>query len=152
MSSGGSDHVTLVKLASKKVIDEFDYLQQILVQYERTDIHADVRLSEKWYHRTNVALEMRPDIIVVTGEPKEEKGYGRYIGINQITIIEAETDPRNIFKNLFKIEVYKRMKSGGRGVDVRDPVTFILACFDDAKLPKNTAPFEVWTFPRSLDI
>ncbi len=152
-TSGGSDHIKLVKLASKKVIDEFDYLQQILIQYERTDISAKLNLSEKWYHRTNVSFEMRPDIIVLTGEPKKDKDYGRFISTTRTTIIEAETNPKNLFKNTFKIEAYRRIKFGSRKhVDIDPTIKFILACFDDAKLPKNTVPFdEVWTFARSQE-
>lgn len=149
-TSGGSDHIKLAKLASKKVIDEFDYLQEILIQYERTDINAKINLSEKWYHRTNVSFDMRPDIMVLTGEPKENGAYGRHISTTRTTIIEVETDPRNLFKNTFKIEAYRRIKFGSRKhVDVDPAIKFILVCFDDAKLPENTAPFdEVWTFKR----
>lgn len=149
-SSGGSDHIRLVKLASKKVIDEFDYLQEILIQYERTDIAAKISLSDKWYHRTNVSFEMRPDIIVLTGEPMENGDFGRHISTTRTTIIEAETDPRTLFKNTFKIEAYRRIKFGRRRkVDVDPSIKFILACFDDAKVPKKTAPFdEIWTFKR----
>lgn len=149
-TSGGSDHIKLVKLASKKVIDEFDYLQEILIQYERTDINAKINLSEKWYHRTNVSFDMRPDIMVLTGEPKENGAYGRHISTTRTTIIEVETDPRNLFKNTFKIEAYRRIKFGSRKhVDVDPAIKFILVCFDDAKLPETTVPFdEVWTFKR----
>lgn len=150
-TSGGSDHIKLVKLASKKAIDDFDYLQEILIQYERTDIAASISLSERWYHRTNVSFEMRPDIMVLTGEPVDDKTFGRHISTTFTTIIEVETDPRKLFKNTFKIEAYKRMKSGSK-ITVNDvpTVKFILVCFDDAKLPENTSPFdEIWTFERS---
>ena len=153
ITSGGSDHVYLVKMATKKVIDEFDYLQEFLVQYERTDIHGSVSLSEKWYHRTNVSFELRPDVIVLTGQLGTDKKGIMNVMSDKTIIIEAETDPRNLFKNIFKIETYKKIKKASINVIDKEPeLKFILVCFEDAKIPKDYSPFdEVWLFPRQAE-
>lgn len=61
-------------------------------------------------------------------------------------VFEAETNPRNIFKNAIKIEGYKRVRNDRLG---RSSYGLVLVCWDDAKLPENIEPFdEVWKFSR----
>ena len=146
-SSGGSDHVELVKLASKRLIDEFEELNEIVLNYE-AELDVDIQFGEnRGYGRTNTRFNFRPDITVTTINYKftdQVDPDKRFIWQAHKVLFEAETDPRNIFKNVLKIECYKKMKRG-RLLEC----AFVLVCFDDAVLPENTAPFdEIWKFER----
>ena len=137
----------LVKLASKRIIDEFEEINEIVLNYEQ-EIHVNVKPDfESRFGRTNVSFDFRPDIAVTTTkfEHKEEIDPDkRKIWQAHRVFFEIETDPRNLFKNTLKIECYKKMNRGGFY-----EFAFVLVCWDDAKLPKSTAPFEeIWAFPR----
>jgi len=146
-SSGGSDHVKLVKLATKRIIDEFEECHEIVINYEQ-ELDFNIKPDfDSRYGRTNVSFNFRPDIAVTTTKFKHEteiEPEERKIWQAHRVFLEAETDPRNLFKNLLKIECYRKMRRGGFF-----EFAFVLVCFEDAKLPKNTAPFdEIWLFPR----
>ena len=146
-SSGGSDHVELVKLATKRIIDEFEEVNEIVINYEQ-EIHVNIKPDfETRFGRTNVKFDFRPDIAVTTTKfmvNEEVDPEKRKIWQAHRVFFEAETKPSRLFKNLLKIECYRKMRKGGFL-----EFAFVLVCFEDAKLPKNTAPFdEVWTFKR----
>ncbi len=146
-SSGGSDHVELVKLATKRIIDEFEEINEIVINYEQ-DINVNIKPDfDSRFGRTSVNFDFRPDIAVTTTQFKldsEVDPEKRKIWQAHRVFFEAETDPRNLFKNLLKVECYKKMRRGGLF-----EFAFVLVCFEDAKLPEKTAPFdEIWVFPR----
>lgn len=138
----------LVKLATKRIIDEFEEINEIVINYEQ-ELDFNIKPDfDSRYGRTNVSFNFRPDIAVTTTkfkldteiEPEERKIWQAHR-----VFFEIETDPRNnLFKNLLKVECYKKMRRGGFF-----EFAFVLVCFEDAKLPKDTKPFdELWTFPR----
>ncbi|GAH33196.1 unnamed protein product, partial [marine sediment metagenome] len=111
-SSGGSDHVELVKLATKRIIDEFEEINEIVINYEQ-DINVNIKPDfDSRFGRTNVNFNFRPDIAVTTTKFKHENEIDpekRKIWQAHRVFFEAETDPRNLFKNLLKVECYKKM-------------------------------------------
>ncbi len=137
----------LVKLASKRLLDEFEEIKEIFVNYEE-EVDVNVQFGElRGYGRTSTSFNFRPDILVTTAKymlDEEIDPERRKIWQAHRVFFEAETDPRNIFKKVLKLECYKKMKRGGI-----HECAFVLVCFEDAKLPENTAPFdEVWLFPK----
>lgn len=137
----------LVKLATKRIIDEFEEVNEIVINYEQ-ELQFNIKPDfDSRFGRTNVSFDFRPDIAVTTTKFKHEteiEPEERKIWQAHRVFLEAETDPRNLFKNLLKIECYKKMRRGGFF-----EFAFVLVCFEDAKLPKNTAPFdEIWFFPK----
>jgi len=146
-TSGGSDHVELVKLATKRILDEFEEVTEMVIHYE-AEVDVNVEFGDRrGYGRMSTSFNFRPDILVTTTKyvlEEEIDPERRKIWQAHRVFFEAETDPRNIFKNVLKIECYKKMKRGGI-----HECAFVLVCFEDAKLPENTAPFdEVWVFPK----
>lgn len=147
-TSGSNEHVALVKLATKRIVDRFMNLHNINISYESHAFSFEIRFPEKQgYYRPQAFLEFRPDILVEA----EHKGLRRsstldWEGIfdSKTCIFECETDPRNIFGNRMKCESYKRIKTKNR-----QAYAFILVVWDDANVPKNHEPFdEVWRFKK----
>jgi len=139
--------VELVKLATKRLLDEFEEVNEMMINYE-AEVDVNVEFGDhRGYGRTSTSFNFRPDILVTTTKYKlneEVDPENRKIWQAHRVFFEAETDPRNIFRNTLKIECYKKMKKGRI-----HECAFVLVCFEDAKLPKNTAPFdEVWTFKK----
>ncbi len=150
-SSGGSDHVWLVKEATKRIIDEFEECHEIVLNYEDENIHVNIKPDfDSRFGRTNVNFNFRPDITVTTTQFKHETDIDpekRKLWQAHRVFFEAETDPRNIFKNLLKMECYRKMRRGSFF-----EFAFVLVCFEDEKLPKDTKPFEeIWLFPRKVE-
>ena len=147
-SSGGSDHVELVKLATKRIIDEFDEVTEVVINYE-AELDVNIQFGERHgYGRTSTSFNFRPDILVTTTKYMLDEDIDtekRKIWQAHRVFFEIETKPRRLFRNTLKIECYRKMRRGRI-----HECAFVLVCWDDAKLPKNTAPFEeVWTFARS---
>ncbi len=137
----------LVKLATKRIIDEFEEINEIVINYEQ-ELDFNIKPDfDSRYGRTNVSFNFRRDVGVTTTKYKrahEVDPEKRKIWQAHRVFFEAETDPRNLFKNILKVECYKKMRRGGLF-----EFAFVLVCFEDAKLPEKTAPFdEIWTFPR----
>lgn len=154
-TSGGKGHVRLVKLASKRIIEQFEGLRYMLVSYEKTDLQTELRISDGAYGYTNVHFDFRPDIVVRVVKEKDEqekrgifredREWNSVLDSNTI-VFEIETNPRNIFRNQVKIGAYKKIRSDRYG---RTAYAFVLVCWEDANLPKNIEPFdEVWKFKR----
>lgn len=159
--TGGKDeHVQLVKLASKKIIDTFQNLRYILVSYEKQELKLQITVRDGMYGETNAHFELRPDIVLRaenigkdgrspfrTGIERivddEDKNWKSIMDSHAI-VFEAETDPRNLFSNVLKLDAYRKLRAYGRA-----QYAFVLVCWDDAKLPENVEPFdEVWKFPK----
>lgn len=137
----------LVKLASKRLIDEFEEINEILVNYE-AELDVNVQFGDRrGYGRTSTSFNFRPDILVTTTKyimEDEIDPEKRKIWQAHRVFFEAETKPHRIFNNTLKIECYKKMKKGGI-----HECAFVLVCWEDAKLPKNTSPFdEIWKFRK----
>ena len=147
-TSGGKEHIELVKLTSRRIIDTFDDLREIMIDYEPTELRIAIKIDERWgsgYSQAN--FDFRPDIVVRTSRGYDEETPWITIKDSMCIVFEAETDPRNIFKNNIKIEGYKRVKNDKMG---RASYSLVLVCWDDAKLPENIEPFdEVWKFNKS---
>jgi hypothetical protein len=152
-TSGKDEHVELVKLATKRIVDTFQNLRHILISYEQHEMQFELKVKEGEYGYTNAHFTLRPDIVVRA----ENKGKGESIADDaklwksimdsNAIVFEAETDPKTIFHNVLKLEAYRKIKAEAYG---RAAYAFVLICWDDAVLPKNVDPFdEVWKFPRS---
>jgi len=150
-TSGGQEHIELVKLATKRIVDRFVNLHFIIISYEAREFSFELKIADKrGYHRAFASLEFRPDIFV-EHESEELKTFENVPWTNILDsgaiVIEAETDPHNFFNNLLKCESYKRIRAKSRKT-----YAFVLVVWDDAKLPKNIEPFdEVWRFPRKKE-
>ena len=149
-TTGGVEHVALVKLASKKVIDDFANLRIILVSYDEHEVRFEIKIEERYDSYTNAHFNFRPDILVRCSrkeDPLSKKEWKSILDSHTI-IFEAETDPQNIFRNVLKMAAYKQIKSDGFG---REYYAFVLVCYEDAVLPESIEPFdEVWKFPREV--
>lgn len=150
-TSGGDEHITLVRLATKRIVDRFMNLHYILISYEAHEFTFELTIKDKTgYHRSYASLEFRPDILV----DHENKQLRRFeneewtsILDSSAVVFEAETDPRHFFANRLKSESYKRIKAKNR-----QAYAFVLVVWDDAKVPKDFEPFdEVWAFPKPTD-
>lgn len=140
----------LVKLATKRLLDEFEEVKEIVINYE-AEVDVNVEFGDRrGYGRMSTSFNFRPDILVTTTKYMREEEVDpdkRKIWQSHRVFFEAETDPRNIFRNVMKIECYKKMKKGRI-----HECAFVLVCFEDSKLPKNTAPFdEIWLFPKKKE-
>jgi len=153
-ATGGKDeHVELVKLATKRIVDTFQNLRYILLSYEQHNLEFEIKVKEGEFGYTNANFTLRPDI-VVRAENKakgstiaDDATLWKSIMDSHAIVFEIETDPRNIFKNILKLEAYRKIKGEAYG---RAAYAFVLVCWDDAVLPKNIDPFdEVWKFPRN---
>jgi len=151
-TSGTDEHVQLVKLATKRIIDEFVNLRYISINYEKQNLTFQIKVRDGTWGETNSYFELRPDILLRA----ENKGKGgsimddakkwENIMDSNAIIFEAETDPRNIFKNAIKLEAYKQIKRNNYG---RAAYGFVLVVWEDAVLPENIEPFdEVWRFKK----
>lgn len=145
-SGGGPDHVALVKLASHKIIEEFEALREIQVRYEPENVQVEFKINEKWGKTILTSgFDLRPDVVVIHDKVTGKTLFGDDMIHTAWTIIEAETKPKNIFRNKLKMLAYEKMKQ-----DHENYYFFILVCWADAKLPEDTKPFdEVWTFDKS---
>jgi hypothetical protein len=146
-TSGKEEHVELVKLATKKIVDTFQNLRVIHISYEQFDMQFEISIAEsRDRDYTNTYFTLRPDIMVrAENRWKEHQPWLSIMDSNAI-VFEAETDPKNIFSNVLKMEAFKKIKSDSYG---RIGYAFVLVCWEDAALPQNIEPFdEVWKFPR----
>ncbi len=145
-SGGGSEHVTLVKLASHKIIDEFESLYEIQVRYEPENVKVEFKINEQ-YGKTILTsgFDLRPDIVAIHSKVTGQDYFGKGMRNTVWNIIEAETKPKTIFRNKLKMLAYEKMKE-----DHENYYHFILVCWSDAKLPDSIEPFnEVWKFEKS---
>lgn len=147
-TSGGPGHIALVKLASKKIIETFDDLREIMIDYEPNELRIAIRIDERWGSGYSTAnFDFRPDIVVRTSREVDPEKPWLTIKDSMCIVFEAETNPRNIFNNAIKIEGYKRVRDNRLG---RASYGLVLVCWSDAKLPKNTEPFdEIWKFDKA---
>lgn len=155
--SGGELHIRMVKSASKALIDRFNTLKVISLEYEG---HAGARINVAIDRLDRVpsmeSIDFRPDIIV-RHTPEIEKGLDNYqimtmrekqgwskIEDSQFIIFEIETDPANILKNSLKMAFYGRMKNSdtrwGRAIYAFVLVT--LKKYDN--LESNTAAYRIF--------
>lgn len=144
--SGGIEHVALVKLASHKIIDEFESLYEIQVRYEPENIKVEFKLNEQFGKTILTSgFDLRPDIVAIHNKVTGKDYFGNDISNTVWNIIEAETNPKNIFHNKLKMLAYEKIKE-----DHENYYYFILVCWSDAKLPDSIEPFnEVWKFDKS---
>lgn len=151
-TSGKDEHVELVKLTTKKIVDTFQNLRYIIISYEQQNMKFELQVKTGEYGYTNAHFELRPDIVLRA----ENKGKGdsimddakqwKSILDSNAIVFEVETDPKTIFHNVLKLDAYRKIKAEAYG---RAAYAFVLVCWDDAVLPKNIDPFdEVWKFPR----
>ena len=149
---GNAKHIALIQLAVKKVVDDFaEKLDRINVSFEENAFKMEIKVQTDKYGYTNAEFNFRPDIAahIIPKKEKEDLFDTKWNSIFDSTwwIFEAETNPRNIFKNVVKMEAYRKIKGDSYG---RQVYAFILVCWDDAVLPKNVEPFDqVWKFKRS---
>lgn len=149
---GKKEHIALVKLATKKVIDDFaDRLEGFKVSFEEKHFGFDFKIARDQWSMTHGSFTFKPDIVAWI-EPRKDitfgKDRGRWKSIidSRCLIFEVETNPRKIFRDILKIEAYRRVKSSDYG---RGTYAFILVCWREAKLPDIVEPFdEVWRFDR----
>ena len=148
---GGKEHILLIQLALKKLIDDYmGMLKSFKATFEDKHFGIDFKLElgESWSHASG-HFELIPDIVAEI-EPKtdifmKERKWRSIIDSNTL-IFEAETNPRNIFQNIMKLEAYKQVKMDHYG---RSRYAFILVCWEDAQLPELLEPFDtVWSFPK----
>jgi len=146
-TSGGQEHIELVKLALKKIVDTFVCLRRIMITFEESEFTMDIKIQENHSSYTNAHFSFRPDVIVrAETEDAFNKKEWKSIYDSSAVVFEAETNPHNIFNNLIKIEAYKRIKSRDYG---RRAYSFVLVCWKNAKLPASIEPFdEVWKFQK----
>lgn len=148
-TSGGNEHVALVQLACKKIIEDFPDLRYILVSFDEHEAEFNIRIQDKYEGFTNSTFSFRPDILIRVLRKRDEsdtRKKWRSILDSAAIMFEAEIDPRNIFKNILKLAAYKKMKADSFG---REAFAFVLVCWSDAQLPKNIEPFDdVWKFGR----
>jgi len=150
-TSGGEEHVYLVKRAVKRVIDEMAGLRVITISFEDSEFQFEVTIREDRDSYTNAHFSFRPDMIVraknTSGSPIYSEKTWTKITDSSAIVFEAETDPKNFFNNAIKVEAYKKIKGDSYG---RFGYSFVLVCWEDAKLPKNIEPFdEVWRFSKT---
>jgi hypothetical protein len=148
-TTGGAEHVALVKLATKKIIDEFANLRHILISYDEHEVKFEIKIQERYDGYTNAHFDFRPDIFVRCAG-KELKGFQKKSWKNifdsHAILFEAETEPKNIFGNVLKMAAYQKIKSDAFG---REAYAFVLVCYEDAVLSESIEPFDaVWKFPR----
>jgi len=151
-TTGGAEHVALVKLTTKKIIDEFASLRHILISYDEHEVRFDIKIEEKYDSYSNAHFDFRPDIFVRCASKKklddfEKKNWKGIFDSNAI-LFEAETNPKNIFSNILKMAAYQKIKTDGYG---REAYAFVLVCYEDAVLPNSIEPFDaVWKFSREV--
>jgi hypothetical protein len=151
-TSGSDEHVELVKLATKRIVDTFQNLRYILISFEQHEMKFDIEIKDALHGFTNAHFELRPDIVLRaenTGKGSsimDDAKLWKSIMDSTAIVFEAETDPANIFHNILKLDAYRRIKAESFG---RAAYAFVLVCWDNAVLPRNVDPFdEVWKFPR----
>ncbi len=105
---------------------------------------------------TNANFSFRPDIVV---HPYKNREDNLHLNTDKKwskpedsiwVILEAETNPRNIFSNVLKLEAYRKI---GEDHDFgKKTYSFILVTFADQRTPideRGMTPFdEVWLFDR----
>ena len=158
--SGGPLHIKMVKEATKMIVDRFDTMEQLAVNYEeRLGTSININVQDHDRAMSMRSIDFRPDIHVRHTPPRERgaRGHQLYdiiraskwerIEDSRHIVIEVETNPSNIFRNVLKKAYYARLKDDDDG---RKMYAFILVAPEGAKLPSDTEPFdEVWTIPKS---
>ena len=147
-NSGGLEHVELVKLASKRIIDSFIGLKNISINYEEENITVDITLDEKENSWHRIIFTLRPDIIVLRVSKEFRRYTNSWLSIqdSRFIIFEIETNPQNIFANMIKMESYKQLRKE------RGSYAFVLVVWSDAQLPEKIEPFdEVWKFEKDKE-
>ena len=162
-NSGGPKHIFMVKEAVKRVLDEFDTMNRILIQFELTQM-PKVSFHEDKYdkNRMSQSIDFRPDVIL-THIPREqrkasqkgfnemrrysnkieEKGWESIQDSNYI-IIEVETTPKRAFRqNILKHAYYSRMKDERTSRNARYRYAFVLVASMTAPVPEDIEPFDV---------
>jgi len=162
-SGGGLQHITMVKEAVKRVLDEFDTMNRLLFQFElttrpRISFHED-RFDK---YAMSQSIDFRPDILishVPTEERKASQGgfneLRRYsneldekvwesIQDSNYIIIEVETNPIRAFKqNVLKHAFYARLKDERNRRNARFRYAFVLVAPAHIKVPDVIEPFDV---------
>ena len=145
-TSGKEEHISLIKLTTKRIVETFENLKHIQISYEPTDeMNFEVKIEDSEYaYRSHSHVGFRPDIILRAEHGLKQFSNVEWSGItdSRAIVFEIETNPMNIFKNLIKIAAYKQIRQRNRTM-----YSFVLVCWDDAKLPEKIDPFdEVWQF------
>lgn len=152
-TSGSQEHIELVKLATKRIVDSFENLRYIQINYEQSNLSLEIKIRDKYEGYTNASFEFRPDILLraenrAKGLFAEKEKKWESIFDSSAIVFECETDPRNIFANVLKMEAYRKIKGDVYG---RSAYAFVLVCWSDAELPECVEPFdEVWRFDKFL--
>jgi len=147
-TSGSEEHVLLVKLTTKRIIDTFPNLKHIQISYEPTnEMNFEIKIEDSQYpYGSHSNVSFRPDIIL-----RAQHGLKQFSDVawscitdSRAIIFEVETDPKNFFTNLLKKAAYQQLREKNR-----TEYSFILVCWEDTKLPDKITPFdEVWRFPK----
>jgi len=151
--TGGIEHVALVKLATKRIVDEFANLRLIIISYDEHEVRFEIKIEERYNSYSNAHFAFRPDIFVRRASEKKtedfEKKNWKGIFDSHAILFEAETEPKNIFSNTLKMAAYQKIKSDSYG---REMYAFVLVCWEDAILPENIEPFdEIWKFSKEVE-
>ena len=150
---GGKQHVDLVKLAIKKLVDEYmDKVKSLFVEFEDSHFGFEFKIHKDQWDTTHGSFTFKPDIVARIETKKDiifnKKDRWLDITDSNTLIFEAENDPHNIFSNTLKMEAYRMVKANDYG---RQTYAFILVCWSDAKLPDILEPFDaVWRFEKPL--
>lgn len=141
------------------IVDRFDTMEQLAINYEETmGTRIDINVQDYDRAISVRSIDFRPDIHVRHTPPEERgvRGHELFGLMKESTwtriedsrhiVFEVETDPRSIFRNALKMAYYQRMTDDEHG---RKMFAFVLVVKEDAKLPEDTAPFdEVWRIPE----
>jgi len=148
-TSGKEEHVELVKLTVKKIVDTFSNLKNIQIAFEKEDeLRFDFKIDDSQHSWTHASIAFRPDIVLHV-----EEGLRKYSDVewscitdSRAIVFEIESNPQNFFSNLIKRAAYSEIRKRNR-----TQYSFVLVCWEDAKLPENISPFdEVWKFHRKV--
>lgn len=153
----------MVKETVKRVLDEFDTMNRLLLQFELSQ-RPKVTFHEDRFDKYmgSQSIEFRPDILVSHipreqrraaqkgfnemrrySDKREEKGWESIQDSNYI-IIEVELNPVRAFKqNILKHAYYSRIKDERNMRNARFKYAFVLVTSLDAKAPADIEPFDV---------
>ena len=169
-NSGGPQHIYMVKEAVKRVLDEFDTMNRLLLQFEMTQMPR-VSFHQDRYDKNSMSqrIDFRPDIMLSHiprdqrkaaqkglselrrySNELEEKGWESIQDSNCI-IIEVEMNPMRAFKqNVLKHAYYSRLKDERHRSNARFRYAFVLVAPTGVKVPEDIEPYdELWTIPKS---
>lgn len=158
-SGGGGLHVALTKAAIVRMMNRFDTVSVMSINFEENHSPKIQFGMDRFNHYMNRSIDFRPDFVIRHNPYRfegDDRGFGypepeMWDGLewSQQILFEVETDPKNMFnKRKLKIEYYRLIKEDERNGRFSWAFVLVLPEGMGSKVPEGHPFDEVWEIPE----